>query len=136
MGHRILIVEDQFLNAISLEDEIIRLGHHVVGVAASKMDVERIEDTIDIALVDLNLLDGRTGIEIGRALAAKGSQVIFVTANPAAVADGVEGTLGVATKPLRDDDLENIVNFAIDRLNGIIPVPPSNLHVFCERGAQ
>lgn len=130
LGKSILIVEDQFLIAIALEDTIRSLGHHVAGIAASKSDVGRIEEEADIALVDLNLLDGVSGPEIGKALAKKGCQVIFMTANPEIVSQGVEGTVGVISKPVLDLDLVSVIQYAASRGEGEPIPPPSSLKLF------
>ncbi len=69
MGHQILIVEDQFIIAIALEDAVIEPGHEVVEVAANRAEAEKLCGGTDIALVDVNLLNGPTGPEIGSQLA-------------------------------------------------------------------
>lgn len=130
MGQTILIVEDQFLIAIALEDTIRSLGHHVAGIAASKRDVGRIEEKADIALVDLNLLDGPTGPEIGRELAEMGCEVIFMTANPEMVTNGVEGTIGVISKPVLDLDLVSVIQYAASRKRGVSVPAPASLKLF------
>lgn len=71
MTCRILIVEDQPLIAMTLEDAVIGLGHEIVGVAACKADALPLGEIADVALVDVFLLDGPTGSEIGRALLPK-----------------------------------------------------------------
>ncbi|NSZ02079.1 hypothetical protein G6M64_03855 [Agrobacterium tumefaciens] len=78
MVSRILIVEDQLLLSKSLEDAVTSLGHEVVGVAASYAEAESVKVPVDIALVDVNLLDGATGPEIGRLLALRGCSVLFL----------------------------------------------------------
>jgi DNA-binding response OmpR family regulator len=132
MNKRILIVEDQFLIAMAIEDAVLELGHHVSGIAASRRDVERIDGDADIAFVDVNLLDGPTGPLIGRDLAAKGCCVIFMTANPEAVANGIEGTLGVISKPVRDLDLISAIEFASCRCEGRAGLPPRNMKLFSQ----
>lgn len=134
MGQSILIVEDQFLIAIALEDAILASGHYVAGIAASMRDVERIQEDADIALVDVNLLDGPTGPEIGRALAARGCEVVFMTANPEVVADGVLGTIGVMCKPVMDGDLINVIQYAKSRRSGDQAPAPANLKLFAPIG--
>jgi two-component system, response regulator PdtaR len=130
LGQRILIIEDQFLIAIALEDAILALGHHVAGIAASRSDVLRISEIADIALVDINLLDGPTGPEIGRELAQQGCEVVFMTANPEAVRDGIEGTIGVICKPVMDLDLVNVIQYAASRREGAGVPAPKNLRLF------
>lgn len=127
---RVLIVEDTFLIAIAIEDAVRALGHHVVGIAASRLDLERLDEPADIALVDINLLDGPTRPMIGRDLAAAGCCVIFMTANPEAVSDGVEGTLGVISKPVLDLDLVGVIQYAAACFERGTAVPPKSLRIF------
>ncbi|MBB6165225.1 hypothetical protein HNQ72_005071 [Rhizobium wenxiniae] len=70
---------------MEIEDSVHSLGYHVAAVAASRADVARVSGVPDIALVDVNLLDGATGPEIGRNLVLNGSTVVFMTANPEVV---------------------------------------------------
>ncbi len=130
MNQRILIVEDQFLIAIDIEDAVLGLGHHVEGIAASRADALKHGDMVDIALVDVNLLDGPTGPEIGRALVQKGCTVIFMTANPETVAGGIEGAVGVITKPVRDLDLVSVIQYASSLRSGDHLPPPASLQLF------
>jgi DNA-binding LytR/AlgR family response regulator len=60
---------------------------------------------VDIALVDMNLLDGPSGIEIARQLSAGGASVIFVTVNPKSVPADTDVAVGVMTKPVADKAL-------------------------------
>lgn len=130
MNQRILIVEDQFLIAIDIEDAVLELGHHVTGIAASRADALKHSDMVDIALVDVNLLDGPTGPEIGRTLAQKGCTVIFMTANPETVAEGIEGAVGVIAKPVRDLDLVGVIQYASALRSGEPLPPPASLQLF------
>ncbi|MNS76846.1 two-component response regulator [compost metagenome] len=136
MVSRIMIVEDQLLLSKSLEDALTSLGHDVVGVAASYAEAESVKVPVDIALVDVNLLDGATGPEIGRLLASRGCSVLFLTANPEMVADGVEGTLGVLSKPIQGDALAGAIEFAVSRIKGISDVAPASLRLFQPASVQ
>jgi DNA-binding response OmpR family regulator len=68
MIRRILIVEDQPLIAVAVDDAVTGLGHRVCGIAASKKNIDEVPN---IALVDVNLLEGPTGPESGHDLAAR-----------------------------------------------------------------
>jgi FixJ family two-component response regulator len=81
--------------------------------------------------VDLNLRDGPTGPAIGRMLAEKhGVTVVFVTANPAQLGDGVPGTLGVIPKPVNDDEMREAVRFAVAHRRNQQASPPSSMRLF------
>lgn len=132
MAAKILIVEDEMLVAIELEAILEDLGHAPVGIAADLADAEHLFDQpLDLALVDLNLRDGLTGPEIGKKLSARGVTVLFITANPRELGDGVAGTIGVLTKPTDADTVRAAIDYALRIRNGDRSVrPPMSLKLF------
>ncbi|WP_117194863.1 response regulator [Rhizobium terrae] len=131
MNQRVLIVEDEFLIALDVAETIENMGLKVAGFAAARQHALALAAYADIAIVDVNLSDGRTGPEIGRELAEQyGVTVIFMTANPEDVEDGVKGPLGVLTKPVMPEVVEKTIDYAIaSRLGGMVAVP-RELRVF------
>nr|WP_289851984.1 response regulator [Rhizobium sp. SSA_523] len=127
---KVLVVEDQLLIALHIEEAVLALGHEVVGIAANRRDALSQSDDCDVAFVDVQLQDGPTGPEIGRSLAEKGITVVFMTANPEALAGGVPGTLGVISKPLFDLELIGAVQYAAEICAGGDPLPPERLRRF------
>ena len=128
MTASILIVEDEILVALEMECILEERGYHVVGIAADLVDALAFADgSIDLALVDLNLRDGLTGPEIGKRLANEHkAKVLFVTANPRLLGDGIAGTVGVLTKPTDEASLTAAVAFALARSSGEeLQAPPS-----------
>jgi DNA-binding response OmpR family regulator len=81
-------------------------------------------------LVDLNLRDGLTGPEIGKRLSASGVTVLFVTANPRLLDQGVAGTIGVITKPTDPEMLQAAVEYALGVRSGTPSSPPAALQLF------
>jgi CheY-like chemotaxis protein len=130
MPYRILVVEDQLLIALHIEEAVLALGHEVAGIAANRADALGFENLCDIAFVDVQLQDGPTGPDVGRALAASGVTVIFMTANPEALASGVPGTLGVISKPLFDLELISAIQYATELRAGHPAVAPERLRQF------
>jgi CheY-like chemotaxis protein len=126
MDQRVLIVEDEFLIALDMAETIEQLGLKVAGFASGRKHALSLAAFADIAFVDVNLSDGKTGPEIGRELAQDyGLTVIFMTANPEAVAGGIEGALGVLTKPVMPHAIEKTIDYAVaDRTGGLALVPP------------
>lgn len=119
MGSRILIVEDEIFVAIEIEHVVEQLGHVAIGIAPDKGAALRHAGKFDVALVDLNLRDGPTGVEIGQTLARDhGATVLFMTANPAQLGDGISDTLGVIAKPVADSELRQAISFAVARHHG------------------
>lgn len=131
MNQRVLIIEDEFLIALDVADTIENMGLKVVGLANARKHALSLAAHADIALVDVNLADGRTGPEIGRELAEQyGLTVVFMTGNPEDVADGIEGTLGVLTKPVMPEVVEKTISYAIANRLGGMAIVPRELKVF------
>lgn len=114
MAPSILIVEDEILIALEMQGILEERGYQVAGIAADLEGALAYADTgLDLALVDLNLRDGLTGPQIGLTLAGEHSVgVLFITANPRLLGDGVAGTIGVLTKPLDEATLASAIDFA------------------------
>jgi DNA-binding response OmpR family regulator len=131
MDQKVLIVEDELLIALDLEEMVQSNGMTVAGIANSMERALAAAPFADIALVDVNLSDGATGPAIGRLLAEKfGIAVIFMTANPEAVADGISGTLGVVRKPVAPRVVEQSLKYAVSRRTGQLAAVPSEMQVF------
>ena len=131
MPARILIVEDEMLVAMELEAILEDLGHQPVGIAPDleTADVYS-EEKLDLALVDLNLRDGLTGPEIGRRLSERGVTVLFITANPRLLGDGIAGTVGVLTKPTDEATVRAAIDYALGLRQGVSVSAPPTLQLF------
>jgi two-component system, response regulator PdtaR len=131
MPARILIVEDEMLVALELESILEDLGHESVGIVPDLEQAEsHFEKVIDLALVDLNLRDGLTGPQIGARLSENGTTVVFITANPGLLGDGVAGAIGVITKPTDETTVSAAVDYAIGLRTGRTVSPPAALRLF------
>ena len=131
MTARILIVEDEMLVAYEMQAILIENGYECAGIAPDLAGAARFFDTpLDLALVDLNLRDGLTGPQVGARLSSAGVHVIFVTANPAMLGDGVAGAVGVLTKPTDEKTLLAAVGYALGRSRGAAAEPPASLRLF------
>ena len=134
MSARILIIEDEAIVAMELRFVLEDLGYQVVGTAAEARTAREIvrEEDIDLALVDIHLSDGPTGVELGRELGQeKGVTVLFMTANPGMVRNGVAGTIGVLSKPTDERAVQTAVDYALRRRRGEpIQYAPPELQLF------
>ena len=67
---QVLIVEDEVLLAVELEHVLEDAGHHVVGHAMEAAEAISLagQHRPDLALVDVHLQDGPTGVDAARAL--------------------------------------------------------------------
>lgn len=131
MSVRVLIVEDEIFVATEIEHLVEEMGHDALPIASDQRSALRQAAEADVALVDLNLRDGPTGAQIGKILAqTHGVTVVFMTANPSQLGEGVDGTLGVLSKPVTDRELQQAVRFAVARRCEEKAVPPQRFRIF------
>ncbi len=112
---RVMIVEDQALLAMELELVLGESGCDVVGCAMDKAGAFAVaeRERPDLALIDVNLLDGLTGPQIAQRMVSEfGCAVVFLTANPEQIPDGFAGALGAVSKPFDEATIQAVVVFA------------------------
>ena len=122
-GLRVLIVEDEVLIALELEDLLAEAGHVSVGIAATSAEAVRLGHDLkpDVALVDIHLADGPTGIEVARSLGAEaGTTVVFTTANDKRIPPDFAGAAGAIGKPYSERSVRSALNYFSDRRDGRI----------------
>lgn len=110
-----MIVEDQAILAMELEMVLTDAGCDVVGCAMDREGAFAVADRErpDLALVDVNLLDGLTGPQIAKRLVEDyGCAVVFLTANPEQIPEGFAGALGAVSKPFDEQTIRAVVAFA------------------------
>jgi DNA-binding response OmpR family regulator len=130
MRSKILVVEDEIFVAVEVEAMILDMGHTAIGIASDSGAALRMGRGADIALVDLNLVDGPTGLDVGRTLAERGVTVLYMTANPSQLGGGVPGTIGVLPKPVDGEELKEAINFAVSVRQRRAARPPDQLRLF------
>ncbi|QDL93896.1 response regulator (plasmid) [Paroceanicella profunda] len=131
MSRKILIVEDEIFIALEVEAIVRELGHESAGIAADSAAAMKKGADADVALVDLNLADGPTGVSLGRKLRDTfGLTVLYVTANPSQLGDGVPGTLGVVPKPVTEREMRDVISYAVAACEEITMPPPRRMRVF------
>ena len=118
--YRILIVEDEFLIAMDMEMQLLRLGHDVVGTADTGEEALSLAETErpDVVLVDVSLRGPMDGVEAAVHLRqVRPVPVVFVTAF------GNEDLLRrlravssyeVLMKPYRPEDLQRVIVAALE----------------------
>lgn len=123
-----MIVEDQAILAMELELVLGDAGCDVVGCAMDRAGAFAIaeRERPNLALVDVNLLDGLTGPQIAHRLVTEyGAAVVFLTANPEQIPEGFAGALGAVSKPFDEQTIRAVVGFArgfiVDRTVGEAP---------------
>lgn len=130
MACKVLVVEDEIFVALEIENMLAELGHEPIGIAPDAQTALELATEAELAIVDLNLRDGPTGPSIGRCLAERGVTVMFMTANPSQLGQGVPGTIGVMSKPVMDDDFRDAVTFAVAHRAHQAATAPVSLQLF------
>ncbi len=114
MNLRILVVEDEAILATELESILLDLGCDVVGVAANSKEAVRLAEVSDpdVALVDIHLSDGPTGIAVARQLAqSSNATVVFTTSNPGRIPSDFANAFGALAKPYSERDVRLALKF-------------------------
>jgi len=113
MALRILIVEDDALTAAAFAAALDDAGHEVVAItengAAAPAKAERMQ--ADLALIDITLRDGRTGLAAARALHEDHVETVLISgdANLRAKAESVQA-LGYIAKPADANAVARVVS--------------------------
>src|SRR5271154_2604395 len=121
MSLKVLIIEDEFVEANSLSIILKNAGHAVCGTAKS---VDQAVPSVrnlkpDIVLVDIFLKGNRTGIDLGFLLTKQNVPFIYLSANsnPRTLEQAVlTNPCGFLTKPFRERDLLMALNIAHYRI--------------------
>lgn len=121
---RILVVEDEALIALELEFLLDDLGHVTVGIASNSVDAIALGRSTapDVALVDIHLIDGPTGVDVARALSAEArTTVVFMTANAKRIPDDFAGAFGVIAKPYSERVVASTLDYVAGCRAGLDP---------------
>lgn len=110
MALKILIVEDQFIEANNLEIMLEEAGYLVCGIAKSVPEaIKMIDKTVpDLALVDIQLKGGLSGIDLAVTLQQRNIPFIYVSANSdhdTLIKAKATHPYGFIVKPFRERDL-------------------------------
>lgn len=124
----VLIVEDEILLATELQCIVRDAGLHAVGLAMSSQEAVELACrlTPDLALVDVHLQDGPTGVDAARRIADDcGGVVLFMTANVMRLPDDFAGACGVIGKPYSESAVRRALTYLCTCLRqGRAPGPP------------
>ena len=141
---KILIVEDEFIEAQNLERMLRKSGYEVCGIARSvEIAVSVIEKiTPDFVLIDIFLKGDRTGIDLAKILRQQNIPFLYLSANSnKTTLDAAKATrpYGFLVKPFRERDVLAMLEIAIyqhdngleslmrNEENKIAPIPKAKI---------
>ncbi|HJV44040.1 response regulator [Caulobacter sp.] len=110
----VLIVEDEMLLAIELEHLVEEVGCRPLGCAMSSDEAVALAQQLhpDLALVDVHLSDGPTGVEVARKISQDcGGVALFMTANVKRLPQDFAGACGVIGKPYSEHGVKTALSY-------------------------
>jgi len=118
MNPKILIVEDQFIEANSLRISLHKAGYTVCSIAASVDEAIKIKnkEKPDLVLLDIRLQGKLNGIDLARVLKSENIAFIFLSANSSKeILNAAKSTrpYGFLVKPFRDKDVLVAIDVAL-----------------------
>ena len=113
----VLIVEDEPLIAMMLEDFLESLGHNVVATCDSVEDALGWADSggFDVAIVDVQLKDGKSIWPVADKLAENGTPFVVATGGHVEPPPAQHADAPVLSKPYTIDSIEPAMERAISR---------------------
>ena len=130
----VLIVEDEVLLAAELSYLVEEVGCRDVGHAMSSDEAMALAAALrpDLALVDVHLRDGPTGIDVARRIADDcGGVALFMTANVKRLPEDLAGACGVIGKPYSEHGVKTALTFLkVCLRDGVAPgLPPAGFQL-------
>jgi CheY-like chemotaxis protein len=124
----VLIVEDEAILAEELAFIVREAGCRDIGRAMSSAEAVALARSLtpDLALVDVHLKDGPTGIDAARLIVEDcGAVVLFMTANVRRLPDDLAGACGVIGKPYSERGVKTALAYLdVCLRDGRAPGPP------------
>ena len=116
----LLVVEDDADSAAALTELLTEAGHSVVGPfhSAAAAEAAAALHHIDAALLDINLSDDRTGIELARSLTDRWKvRVVFISGDVTAAAQHADLAEALVLKPYTGPQILEVVARLGERLD-------------------
>jgi DNA-binding response OmpR family regulator len=134
MDVRILIAEDEAIIALYIGMTLREAGHQVMGSVVRLDDcLPLVERTVpELALVDINLDRGGSGIDVARTLLERwGVMSIFVSAQYLQARENMDVAIGCLRKPFATRSLVESIEVAKLIQQGAMPLSiPQGLELF------
>jgi len=106
---------------MDLEQQLLDEGHEVTGIAATAVEAVEVARTMggDLALMDVSLADGSSGVDAARVLKESfGIPSIYITATLPDAPEVRSYGLGHLSKPFDENDLLSTVRFIQANMRG------------------
>ncbi|WP_159965103.1 response regulator [Profundibacterium mesophilum] len=107
----VLVVEDEWLIAMDISEQLEEVGYHIVGPAHSVKEALALidSDLVDLALLDINLA-GEQSFDIAARLEREGIPFAFLTGNTATAHSRNFSAAAVLSKPVQSAELVECVH--------------------------
>lgn len=115
--HRILVVEDEMLVAMSIEDALMEAGNEVIGPAATvetALDLLQDEKEVDAIVLDMNL-NGRSGMPIADIASEQSIPFLVLSGYGTSAMEGLHSDAPVLSKPFDSAQLVTVLTQLLER---------------------
>jgi len=124
---KVMVVEGDAINALSLANELRRAGHAVLGPVSScaaALQLAKLAEP-DLALVDIDLEHKGEGVQVAGQLKLEGILSIFLTSVTDEARLHQSDAVGLMAKPFHPEDIVAVIGVVAEMLLGGSPPPPS-----------
>lgn len=130
----ILIVEDNAIVAFMIEEALTHAGHEVLGPVSQLDEAIALAEQFrpQVALVDIDLADETSGVEIARQLMTMLKiPSVFATGQSETAHQNADAAIGVIAKPYSPSDIVAAIGAISEELSGRRPIElPACLRLF------
>jgi DNA-binding response OmpR family regulator len=131
---RVIVVEDEAIIALCIGMTLQEAGHEVMGPVASFSGCLKLveQEVPELALIDINLEKGGSGIDVARVLLDRWNVMsIFVSSQHLEARENMGAAIGCLDKPFATRSLVETIEVAKVLKEGVIPrTLPMGLDLF------
>lgn len=132
---KVLLVEDNAALAMAIQDELELAGYDVLGPAYSAQHARQLilGTELDGAIIDIDLLDGRTGGDLAKELKySHACPTVFATGQTHMAAAWQNYAIGALSKPYHPEVVVRTVRAMQAMRSGLEPIWPRQFQLFME----
>lgn len=116
---KVLVVEDEAIIAHHLISIAADAGFETLGPASTMEQALAYAPRADIALIDIGLIDGKSGLQLARRLIDRYyTTIIFVTGAPEALQNSFSEAFAAIEKPFLDQEVAEVLRRASEMRMG------------------
>ena len=137
---KVLILEDEFLLAMMLAEEVVEAGHTVLGPVSSVAEALRLAEATppDLAFLNITLSGGELGTEAAVVLKERWDVLcLFVSGSRGMVEEYRSVAVGILEKPYSGDTVHDVLRLLEKLMDGeAVDLIPAGLTLFTKQATH